>query len=151
MEFSSHGNFAAYHDHFFWRVPIPRLFSEQVWKRIRYAAHNFSFRLDVFSLPLRISRVSRFRKHSPAIRSGCRFAAAYKLSGNSLIVDYFVNLPNAFVTYLLKHARFPVMKLSSTIAAAVILCVLAAISITLSGVKKVVNDSFYNQRSVVGS
>lgn len=31
---------------------------------------------------------------------GIGFATAYKLSGNNLIVAYFVNLPNAFVTYM---------------------------------------------------
>ena len=33
---------------------------------------------------------------------GLGFAAAYRLSGNNLIVSYFVNLPNAFVTYILR-------------------------------------------------
>ncbi len=47
---------------------------------------------------------------------GVGFAIAYKLSGNNLIVAYFVNLPNAFVTYMLKFEQFPVMELSSTIA-----------------------------------
>ena len=40
---------------------------------------------------------------------GIGFAAAYKLSGNNLIVAYFVNLPNAFVTYMLKFKQFPKM------------------------------------------
>lgn len=31
---------------------------------------------------------------------GLGFAVAYKLSENNLIVSYFVNLPNAFVTYM---------------------------------------------------
>ncbi|MCM1044386.1 MAG: CPBP family intramembrane metalloprotease [Candidatus Gastranaerophilales bacterium] len=47
---------------------------------------------------------------------GVGFAIAYKLSGNNLTVAYFVNLPNAFVTYMLKFDKFPVMGLSSTIA-----------------------------------
>lgn len=41
---------------------------------------------------------------------GVGFAAAYKLSGNNLVVAYFVNLPNAFVTYMLKFEQFPEMK-----------------------------------------
>ncbi len=44
---------------------------------------------------------------------GVGFAAAYKLSGNNLIVSFFVNLPNAFVTYILKYEQFPVMRASS--------------------------------------
>ena len=47
---------------------------------------------------------------------GIGFAAAYKLSGNNLIVAYFVNLPNAFVTYMLKFKQFPKMAMSSTMA-----------------------------------
>ncbi len=47
---------------------------------------------------------------------GVGFAIAYKLSRCNLIVAYFVNLPNAFVTYMLKFEQFPVMGLSSTIA-----------------------------------
>lgn len=38
---------------------------------------------------------------------GLGFAIAYKLSDNSLIVSYFVNLPNAFVTYVFKSEQFP--------------------------------------------
>lgn len=62
---------------------------------------------------------------------GLGFAIAYKLSGNNLIVSYFVNLPNAFVTYMLKYNQFPVMKFSSTIAAIItlILIILAALKI----------------------
>lgn len=56
---------------------------------------------------------------------GLGFAIAYKLSGNNLIVSYFVNLPNAFVTYMLKYNQFPAMKLSSTIAAIITLFFIA--------------------------
>ncbi|MEY8391933.1 type II CAAX endopeptidase family protein [Lachnospiraceae bacterium 45-W7] len=52
---------------------------------------------------------------------GIGFAAAYKLSDHNLLVSYFVNLPNAFVTYMLKYEQFPVMGVSSTIAASVTL------------------------------
>ncbi len=56
---------------------------------------------------------------------GLWFAIAYKLSGNNLIVSYFVNLPNAFVTYILKYSQFPIMKFSSTIAAIITLILIA--------------------------
>lgn len=55
---------------------------------------------------------------------GIGFATAYKLSGNNLIVAYFVNLPNAFVTYMLKFEQFPRMTMSSTIASIVTLVVI---------------------------
>lgn len=58
---------------------------------------------------------------------GVGFALAFKLSENNLIVAYFVNLPNAFVTYMLKFDQFPAMGTSSTIAAAVTLCIIAAV------------------------
>ena len=58
---------------------------------------------------------------------GVGFASAYKLSGNNLFVSYFVNLPNAFVTYMLKHKQFPTMYLSSTIAATITLTLVATI------------------------
>lgn len=58
---------------------------------------------------------------------GVGFAIAYKLSGNNLIVAYFVNLPNAFVTYILKFEQFPVMELSSTIAGIVTLCIITVV------------------------
>ncbi len=62
---------------------------------------------------------------------GVGFAVAYKLSGNNLIVAYFVNLPNAFVTYMLKFEQFPVMELSSTIAGLITLSVIGVICIAL--------------------
>lgn len=55
---------------------------------------------------------------------GVGFAIAYKLSGNNLFVSYFVNLPNAFVTYMLKYKQFPTMYLSSTIAAVITLALI---------------------------
>ncbi|GFI48088.1 hypothetical protein IMSAGC019_03414 [Lachnospiraceae bacterium] len=58
---------------------------------------------------------------------GTGFAAAYKLSGNNLIVSFFVNLPNAFVTYILKYEQFPVMRVTSIIAAAVTLVLIGLI------------------------
>ncbi len=58
---------------------------------------------------------------------GVGFAIAYKLSGNNLFVSYFVNLPNAFVTYMLKHKQFPTMCLSSTVAATITLTLILII------------------------
>lgn len=63
---------------------------------------------------------------------GLGFAIAYKLSGNNLIVSYFVNLPNAFVTYILKYNQFPTMKYSSTIAAIITLIILVLVALILS-------------------
>lgn len=48
---------------------------------------------------------------------GIGFALAFKLSNNNLIVSYFVNLPNAFTTYVIKHEQFPVMTIESSIYA----------------------------------
>lgn len=58
---------------------------------------------------------------------GIGFAIAYKLSGNNLIVAYFVNLPNAFVTYMLKFEQFPTMTMSSTIAGIVTLFIIVVV------------------------
>lgn len=58
---------------------------------------------------------------------GIGFAAAYKLSDNNLIISFFVNLPNAFATYILKYEQFPVMRVSSTIAAAITLVLIGLI------------------------
>lgn len=70
---------------------------------------------------------------------GVGFAAAYKLSGSNLIVAYFVNLPNAFVTYMLKFEQFPSMKLSSTVASGVTLCLVAIVFVVLA-VSGKIND-----------
>lgn len=58
---------------------------------------------------------------------GSGFAIAYKLSDNNLLVSYFVNLPNAFVTYMLKYEQFPTMGLSATIAAVITLTLILII------------------------
>ena len=60
---------------------------------------------------------------------GIWFATAYKLSGNNLIVAYFVNLPNAFVTYMLKFEQFPKMTMSSTIASIITLYIIVVVFI----------------------
>lgn len=62
---------------------------------------------------------------------GIGFAAAYKLSGNNLIVACFVNLPNAFVTYMLKFEQFPKMTIASTMAGIVTLCIIVVVFIVL--------------------
>ncbi|MDR3593621.1 type II CAAX endopeptidase family protein [Clostridium sp.] len=38
---------------------------------------------------------------------GIMFALSFKLSKNNVIVSYFVNLPNAYLQYLLKTQQFP--------------------------------------------
>ncbi len=58
---------------------------------------------------------------------GVGFAAAYALSGNHLAVACFVNLPNAFVTYMLKYEQFLAMGVCSTVAAAATIGGLAAL------------------------
>jgi len=60
---------------------------------------------------------------------GIGFAIAYKLSNNNLIVAYFVNLPNAFVTYILKSAQFPVFTIRSSIFAVITIIVIIIILI----------------------
>lgn len=58
---------------------------------------------------------------------GLGFALAYKLSDNNLIVSYFVNLPNAFVTYMLKSEQFPPFDNGATVYAVVTILLIAAI------------------------
>ncbi len=58
---------------------------------------------------------------------GLGFAIAYKLSDNNLIVSYFVNLPNAFVTYILKFEQFPTMELSATKAGIITLVLITLV------------------------
>lgn len=60
---------------------------------------------------------------------GIGFAVSFKLSDNNLIVSYFVNLPNAFVTYILKHGQFPKMTTESSIYASITI-ILIGMSIT---------------------
>ena len=62
---------------------------------------------------------------------GVMFAGAYRLSGNNLTVAYFVNLPNAFATYMLKCEQFPVMTASSTAAGIITLYMITAVFILL--------------------
>jgi len=66
---------------------------------------------------------------------GLGFAAAFKLSGNNLYVSYFVNLPNAFVTYILKSKQFPALDINSAIGA--IITIILVITILITYNKKV--------------
>ena len=56
---------------------------------------------------------------------GLGFAIAYKLSENNLFIVYFVNLPNALVTYTLKSGQFPEMTPFSSILAGVTIAAMA--------------------------
>lgn len=58
---------------------------------------------------------------------GIGFALAFRLSGNNFFVAYFVNLPNAFLTYLFKQEQFPHMTAQSTAWAGAAIAALAAI------------------------
>lgn len=53
---------------------------------------------------------------------GVMFALSFKLSNNNLLVSYFINLPNAYLTYLLKFEQFPNFSLNFTIS-----CIIALI------------------------
>jgi len=65
---------------------------------------------------------------------GLGFATAFKLSGNNVYVSYFVNLPNAFVTYILKSKQFPILTTKSTIAA-IITMVLVIVILGMFNIK----------------
>lgn len=60
---------------------------------------------------------------------GIMFALSFKLSKNNLIVSYFVNLPNAYMQYLLYPEHFPYenFTLSATIISIVIICIIGFI------------------------
>lgn len=58
---------------------------------------------------------------------GTGFAISYKLSGNNLWVSYFVNLPNAFVTYILKSEQFPVFTWTSSLYAAISIVIIVLV------------------------
>ncbi len=55
---------------------------------------------------------------------GTGFALAFKLSGGNVIVSYFVNLPNALLTYMLKSQQFPALDKGSTIFAGITLALI---------------------------
>lgn len=58
---------------------------------------------------------------------GVGFAIAFKISGNNLIVSFFVNLPNAFVTYVLKYWQFPKMTAVSSLYAGITILLICVI------------------------
>lgn len=60
---------------------------------------------------------------------GIGFAVAFKLSDNNLIASYFVNLPNAFLTYILKSEQFPIFTNDSTIFASITIALIIIILI----------------------
>ena len=45
---------------------------------------------------------------------GIGFSLVFKLSDGNVIVSYFVNLPNAFLTYILKFNQFPTFNDNTT-------------------------------------
>lgn len=68
---------------------------------------------------------------------GLGFAIAYKLSDNNLIVSYFVNLPNAFVTYVFKSEQFPKFTVESSIYAVItILAVFIILIVSKTKIKR---------------
>lgn len=60
---------------------------------------------------------------------GTGFALAFKLSGGNVIVSYFVNLPNALLTYVLKSKQFPPLDRDSTVFAGITLVLIVIIAI----------------------
>ena len=69
---------------------------------------------------------------------GTGFAIAFKLSKNNLIIAYFINLPNALVTYILKSEQFPVLTARSSIFA---IATIMLIIIILLFVNKKINTA----------
>ena len=58
---------------------------------------------------------------------GTGFGLAFKLGGNSLFTAYFVNLPNALLTYMLKSNQFPVFDGHTSIYAACTIVLIIAV------------------------
>lgn len=67
---------------------------------------------------------------------GIGFALSFQLSGNNLIVSYFVNLPNAFVTYVLKYEQFPKMTGISSVFAVMTMIILTIILLNFEKVSR---------------
>lgn len=65
---------------------------------------------------------------------GIGFALSFQLSGNNLIVSYFVNLPNAFVTYVFKYEQFPKMTGISSFFAVITIIIVTIIILNLEKV-----------------
>lgn len=72
---------------------------------------------------------------------GLGFAIAFKLSDNNLIVSYFINLPNAFVTYMFKTEQFPALTVESNIYAVItIAAIIVAFLLAKPKCKSEIND-----------
>lgn len=67
---------------------------------------------------------------------GIGFALSFQLSGNNLIVSYFVNLPNAFVTYVFKYEQFPKMTGISSFFAVITIIIVTIIILNLEKVSQ---------------
>ena len=72
---------------------------------------------------------------------GLGFATAFKLSRNNFYVSYFLNLPNAFLTYILKSKQFPVLDVNSSISAVITIILIVIILILYN---KKINKILYN-------
>jgi len=55
---------------------------------------------------------------------GTGFALVFRLSGNNLYVSYFANLPNAFVTYILRSEQFPNLSMRASVAAVITIIII---------------------------
>lgn len=66
---------------------------------------------------------------------GIGFAVSFKLAKNNLIVSYFVNLPNAFITYILKYEQFPKMTVWSTVYAGITIILIVVLLLTIGNKK----------------
>lgn len=60
---------------------------------------------------------------------GIGFSLSYKLSDNNLVVSYFVNLPNAFLTYILNSSKFPKFDYFTSIFAGITILIVIMILI----------------------
>lgn len=67
---------------------------------------------------------------------GIMFALSFKLSKNNLMVSYFVNLPNAYLQYLLKTERFPYINFTIQTTIITILLIFITSFIVLKGLNK---------------
>lgn len=63
---------------------------------------------------------------------GMMFAIAYRMSGNNLVISYFVNLTNAILTYLLAPNNFPTFDLKVTIVSTVTIMATLIILVTFN-------------------
>lgn len=80
---------------------------------------------------------------------GIGFATAFKLSGNNLYIAYFVNLPNAFVTYILNSAQFPMLTIKAIINAIItiiLIIVILTIFNKIGGLQNLRRKFFKNAR-----